>query len=878
MLGLSMLGVACSGRTLGLCNDGSCAFSDDEWKRLQALTNLGPPPRDPSNAVDGDPAAIALGHAFFSDTRFAGPATQLDALRRPAGVGRAPAGQATNVSCVSCHDLGRAGVDTESIPGNVSSGAGWTDVNALPIVNCAYQRLFSWNGRQDSLWAQAFAVAESPTTMNGNRLRVASVIASHYSAQYDAVFARYGSTSSVAFELPSDGKPGTKPGCQPGDPGEPFGDAFDCLDAGEQEATTRVLVNWAKAIAAYEATLVSRNSDFDRFMREGPTSNAISSAAKRGARLFVSKAACIDCHATPLFSDRDFHNVGVSQIGPAVPTEADCPAGGVCDCVAGKNCLPWGALDGLGTLQASKMLRSSSYSDGDDRSRAADVTRALDPSLKGAWRTPSLRNVARTAPYMHDGVYGTLEEVVAHYNRGGDAAAIGTRAVDIKPLGLTADEQTDLVAFLETLSESAQPPPPRPSTSDGLPCAVATLLQQRCQQCHGTQPALGAPMSLVTYADLRGPARSNPSKSVAEVAVQRMRDTVTPMPPYPFPPATTDEAGAVSQWIAAGYPHGPACGASGGAGGAGSDAGGGPSACTGTRPPIPKMGRLGGVPFVFAAPNLQAPTVMQQGSSLYASIDLGTSSDPANSYVGFGIPFGCVDASAYTGVKFTVTGDLGTCSLRFGLVTSEDNSTAYAPSGTCAAPGPCVSPESAPIGLGTTVVRFSELSGGIPMPGVDPRALNGVQWLLNVPTDPGAALCRATLQVSDVAFVDACSAGSGGADDAGSSAAAAARAMCNLDGCKASNDATMFTPEQFCALFIEVCGALTNDANLKSMESCQATYSGWSTAAYASSMHGQQGCRSYHLCNATRSGPAVHCPHAEGLSSPFADAGTGPCP
>jgi len=174
---------------------------------------------------------------------------------------------------------------------------------------------------------------------------------------------------------------------------------------------------------------------------------------RRGAQLFVGKAGCVDCHDTPLLSDRDFHNVGVPQLGPAVPTEAECPAGAACDCVAGTNCLPWGALDGFAKLDASSMLRTSMWSDDPaDDSRAAELARSPGDALKGAWRTPSLRNVALTAPYMHDGLYGTLADVVAHYNRGGDAGAIGTRAVDVKPLGLTDGEQADLVAFLETLT------------------------------------------------------------------------------------------------------------------------------------------------------------------------------------------------------------------------------------------------------------------------------------------------------------------------------------------------------------------------------------------------------------------------------------------
>ena len=442
-----------------VCDEIGCSFSHDEWRRLQRLTNLGPPPQDLSNFVDGMQPAIALGRAFFNDPRFSGPASQVDALRRPAAVARAPLGQPTNLSCASCHDLTRAGADTASVPGNVSSGAGWSDVNALAIVNAAYQRLFTWNGRADSLWSQAFAVAENPTTMNGNRLRTFHVIVDddNYRAAYNSIFNDdLPQLSPQDPRFPPDGKPG-KDGCQAGDATEPFGDALDCMALADQELVKRVLINWAKALAAYEATLTSRHAAFDVFMQEGPGSSAVGAAAKRGARLFVSKAGCIDCHNTPLLSDGDFHNVGVLQVGPDVPTEADCPSGGACDCVtppAGKGCLPWGALDGLTKLRASKTLRSSVYSDNiGDTSRADELARPLTSALQGAWRTPTLRNVALTAPYMHDGIYETLEQVVAHYNRGGDSGAPGVRAVQIRPLGLTDGEQVDLVAFLQTLTE-----------------------------------------------------------------------------------------------------------------------------------------------------------------------------------------------------------------------------------------------------------------------------------------------------------------------------------------------------------------------------------------------------------------------------------------
>jgi len=109
---------------------------------------------------------------------------------------------------------------------------------------------------------------------------------------------------------------------------------------------------------------------------------------------------------------------------------------------------------------------------------------------------------------------------------------------------------------------------------------------------------------------------------------------------------------------------------------------------------------------------------------------------------------------------------------------------------------------------------------------------------------------------------------------------AIATALCSVDGGRGTNmDVVMFTAEQFCSLFIAVCGPLASDPALKAMASCVSTYSSWSSAASYEGMHGEQGCRSYHLCNAVNTNYlTVHCPHAEGRAQYGADAGTGPCP
>lgn len=498
-----------------LCGSAGCQWSDEEWGRVSALAGLPETaPADASNKYVGDAAAEAVGKKWFFDTRFAGTATLVDQLKRPVPYARAAKGATMAVACVTCHDLGNGSIDDTSSPGNVSIGAGWFDVNAQPALNAAFYQVSFWNGRVDSLWAQALAATEGGVSTNGTRLHVAWVISDLYRSDFQAAFPdaalpMSGTSAALAATLGTDGqctlsngdcpdscrvaqsdaggapgcwprfplqgKPGNKAGCQPGDTSEPFADAWDCMEPADQATVNRIFVNFGKAIAAYEAKMISRNSAFDRWVAAGADSGLISPQAQQGAKLFVGKAACSDCHNTSLLSDNGFHDIGVPQTGPGVPTEAECPAGGVCDCVempsrtdadgntiaakAAKNCLPWGARDGIAKLSKSPFLRTSTWSDDPtDTSRQHFVDMSPDTIPIGAWRTPTLRDVALTAPYMHDGVFTTLEQVIDHYNRGGAASsAVGVPAAQIKPLLLTDEEKSDLVEFLKTLTGEPLP-------------------------------------------------------------------------------------------------------------------------------------------------------------------------------------------------------------------------------------------------------------------------------------------------------------------------------------------------------------------------------------------------------------------------------------
>jgi cytochrome c peroxidase len=502
---------------------------------LEKHMNVPDPSPDTSNKYSAMPEAAALGKKFYFDTDFSGPEVYADMLLRPMTTpGRATTGQPIKVSCNTCHDVTKGGGDpTGDPPGNrVSFGAGAYDVNSQQTINSAYNKIIYWNGRNDSLWAQIVAVTESHVSTNGSRLRVAWRIADAYRAEYSALFpadpipaaldsitahkARLepdGTCTLVAGVCPTDycqtlngpcvprfpleGRPsfvrsGELSTCDPShnDPLlQPNNDAYDCMRLEDQQAVTRMYVNWAKAIAAYEYTLISRDSAFDKWAAKGFPVAGLGASAERGARLFVGKAACAECHSGPLFQDNLFHATGMPQTGTYIPQTSMCPAGDPwCDCVSDDtnqslNCLAWGWRDGLRKLQANKFRRDGVWSDDTECQRhfsvhtdanyAADHPDECDgriayysqertDDLKGQWRTPGLRDVALTAPYMHTGQYKTLREVIEHYNKGGIVDAmggeiLGTIDSKIKVLNLTDVEMDDLVAFLGTLTSTLDP-------------------------------------------------------------------------------------------------------------------------------------------------------------------------------------------------------------------------------------------------------------------------------------------------------------------------------------------------------------------------------------------------------------------------------------
>ena len=216
----------------------------------------------------------------------------------------------------------------------------------------------------------------------------------------------------------------------------------------DREAVNRIFANLGKAIAAYERKLVSRRSPFDRFAEGLATGDvermnaALSPSAQRGLELFISpRAGCTLCHNGPNFSDGEFHSIGVPPAGGGLPTDP-------------------GRYVGVEVLRRDPFNALGSFSDAPDGSTAARTgSIANGPHNWGNFKTPTLRNVARTAPYMHQGQFATLDEVLHYYSTLEGAVQLDHHQEQIlKPLQLSEQEREDLRAFLESLTDEGIDP------------------------------------------------------------------------------------------------------------------------------------------------------------------------------------------------------------------------------------------------------------------------------------------------------------------------------------------------------------------------------------------------------------------------------------
>jgi len=366
----------------------------------------GPPP-DTTNAVSDSEAAAKLGQYLFFDEALSGNGEH---------------------SCATCHQPEHGFSDPEAL----STATGSTERHSPTIVNTAYNRWYYWDGRCDTLWCQAAAPLEASNEQGTNRLAVAHYLFSDsdLNAAYTAIFGAFPDLSDTD-RFPANARPVID------DEEDPSHIAWTSMTAEDQEAATRVFVNAAKAIAAFERKLIQRDSDFDEMLdafMDGDSSggSTLTDSAKRGATMFVGDGMCWACHAGPTFTNMEFHNVALPEIAEIDNQSA-------------------GRYDGIAALLDNPFNSMGKYSD-DITDADLKLTHLVQsPEEIGTFKTPGLRNLVDTAPYMHGGHFETLTDVVRHYSDMDDPPPIGHREELLLPRGWSDAEIADLVAFLESL-------------------------------------------------------------------------------------------------------------------------------------------------------------------------------------------------------------------------------------------------------------------------------------------------------------------------------------------------------------------------------------------------------------------------------------------
>ena len=362
---------------IGPANASELLLSKDE---IAKVLRHGPWPMsgksDPSNRVSGQAKAVAFGRVLFFDKRLSRDGT---------------------VSCGTCHKPELGWTDGKAR----ADGLARVDRNTQSLFNVRHNRSFGLDGRTDSLWSHSIGPILDQREMGMTADAVAQLVRGdkRYSKQYEAVFGR----------------------------------AADAIPADD------LLVDLAKAMAAFQETLVSGRTSFDVFrdaLARGDRKAAakFQAAAQRGLSIFVGKGKCHFCHTGPLFTNGEFANAGVRYF-----------------IALGK--VDHGRHGGIKKVRKSRYNLLSRYND-DPLKVTAWATQQVKQSHStfGEFKVPSLRNLRKTAPYMHDGSLATLEDVVNHYSNI-DLERLHTDGERIlEPLKLSRQEVSDLVAFLETLS------------------------------------------------------------------------------------------------------------------------------------------------------------------------------------------------------------------------------------------------------------------------------------------------------------------------------------------------------------------------------------------------------------------------------------------
>jgi cytochrome c peroxidase len=384
-------------------------WSPREWQTIRSmhLRELGAVPKDPSNRFADNLEAAKLGHKLFFDVRLSGNG---------------------EVSCASCHNPKKGFTDQLVL----AEGMATTKRNTPSVVGSAHNSWFFWDGRADSQWAQALGPLESAAEHGTNRIYVAGVISEFYPQEYENIF------GTVSWDkLPSA-------------PDASFDAAevvrvWEKLTAEQKFVVNTIFVNVGKSLAAYQRNLDFGKSRFETYIENLETtgeSQALSSDELAGLKLFIGEANCIACHSGANFSDQGFHNIGLQRNQDLLAGDAGREGAAQKLAVNEFNCLGEFSDDRVLCLPLSRLKTDLE-------------NEVISLRLNGAFKTPSLRNVAQTFPYMHAGQFMRLQDVLKHYNSA-PRAEVGTS--ELKALNLSPQQLQQLESFLKSLSAPPNAP------------------------------------------------------------------------------------------------------------------------------------------------------------------------------------------------------------------------------------------------------------------------------------------------------------------------------------------------------------------------------------------------------------------------------------
>ncbi len=373
--------------------------------RALSLSSLPPALEDPSNRYANNSQAQTLGRQLFLDPQFSVNG---------------------KLSCASCHQPQRN--FTDGLPRAVGVHA--TGRNTPTIIAAAWSRWFYWDGRRDSLWAQALVPFEAADEMGGSRMAVVRQIGqkSDYRQLYQAVFGPF-PDELLNSSLPKNAGPLGDKDTQ---------NYWYLLPIKTQHIMNQVYSHVGKAIAAYERTLLPQRTRFDVFVDQLLSGQAVTAPLLKneiaGLKLFIdaNQTQCLQCHNGALFSNGDFHNIGSGNFSVEP--------------------LDFGRSLGLQAVLIDEFNCLGRFSDAqpDDCKQVRFLNKSAHIPLQGAYKTPSLRYAKNTAPYFHDGRFNNLLDVMRYYNN----PPKDNGPHELKPLNLTDQQLFDLVAFVNMLGET----------------------------------------------------------------------------------------------------------------------------------------------------------------------------------------------------------------------------------------------------------------------------------------------------------------------------------------------------------------------------------------------------------------------------------------